>query len=218
MKHNKIKVSAADGLGALSSKSYLLDMPNEELLQVIMPKEAAVQLIREYHSIYDVVMKTTANELKTLKGVGNATIYKIDCIREIVRRFQSEHASGVVLVRTPNDIFIYMAEMQYLDQEQFRIILLTTKNKIIGQTTITQGTVNMTPVTPREIFHAAIKNMAACIILVHNHPSGDSQPSEEDINVTKSIVKVGALMGISVLDHIIIGNQEYYSFKEKGYI
>ncbi|WP_169717975.1 hypothetical protein SPSIL_058040 [Sporomusa silvacetica DSM 10669] len=218
MSNHNMKNAISEGLGIACTKSYLVDLPNEELLQIIMPREAASQLLAEYSNVYEVVMNTTINELANIKGMGKTKIYKIECLREIVRRFQTESSSRVTLVRSPKDVFDYMTDMQYLNQEQFRIVMVNTKNKILGQRIISQGTLNMTPVSPREIFNSAIKNMVASIILVHNHPSGDSHPSQEDINITDMVVKAGKIIGISVLDHIIIGKNEYCSFKEKGLI
>lgn len=218
MQNSKMRETISEGLGALNTKSFLIDLPDEELLQTIMPREAAMQLLAEYQSVYEVVMNTSVNELVSLKGMGKSKIYKIECLREIVRRFQKENTNKVTVIHTPKDVFNYMADMQYLNQEQFKIVMLNTKNKILGQRIISQGTLNMTPVSPREIFNVAIKNMVASIVLVHNHPSGDSHPSEEDIKMTETIVNAGKIIGIAVLDHIIVGKNEYCSFKEKGLI
>lgn len=207
-----------EGLGILGAKSFLFNVPDEELLQIIMPKEAACNLLAEYSNAYEVLMNTSADELAQIKGMGKSKIYKIECLREIVRRFYSRRRSRVAVIRSPKDVFEFMTDMQELKQEQFRIIILNTKNKISGQKTISQGTINATLVSPREIFNAAIKNMAASIILVHNHPSGDPQPSEEDRNLTSRVIKAGEIMNIPVLDHIVIGHDQYCSFKEKGLI
>ena len=111
-----------------------------------------------------------------------------------------------------------MADMQYLTQEEFRVILLNTKNGIIAERTISKGTLNTTVVTPREVFHRAVKLMAAAVVLVHNHPSGDPVPSQEDLELTRKMVEAGKVMDIAVLDHCIIGQGKYVSLKEKGVI
>ena len=108
--------------------------------------------------------------------------------------------------------------MQYLKQEQFRVVLLDVKHKIISNQIITQGTVSGTLVGAREVFNPAIKHMASKILLVHNHPSGDPTPSREDIEITKQLVKAGDIIGIPVLDHIIIGKDEYTSLKNMGHL
>ncbi|MDO9573706.1 MAG: DNA repair protein RadC, partial [Candidatus Contubernalis sp.] len=103
-------------------------------------------------------------------------------------------------------------------KEYFKVILLNTKNQIISTELISIGSLNSSIVHPREIFSVAVKKVSAAVILVHNHPSGDPTPSREDIEVTKRIVQAGEIIGISVLDHMIIGEGRYYSFREGGLI
>ena len=110
-----------------------------------------------------------------------------------------------------------MDEMRFLNKEHFRIAILDT-NQIIAIENISIGTLNASIVHPRDVFNIAIKRNANSIILIHNHPSGDPQPSNEDINITHRLVEVGNLVGIKVLDHIIIGDNRYISFKEKNLI
>ena len=107
-----------------------------------------------------------------------------------------------------------MDSLRYLNKEIFKIILLNTKNEIICDIDISVGTLNMSVVHPREVFREAIKRSSNKIILMHNHPSGNIEPSNEDKNVTSRLVKCGELIGIEVIDHIIIGDGLYYSFKE----
>ena len=107
-----------------------------------------------------------------------------------------------------------MDGLRYLNKEIFKIILLNTKNEIICDVDISVGTVSMSIVHPREVFREAIKRSSSKIILMHNHPSGNIEPSKEDKNVTSRLIKCGELIGIDVIDHIIIGDGAYYSFKE----
>ena len=95
------------------------------------------------------------------------------------------------------------------------MILLNTKNQLIQEVEISKGSLNQTIVHPREVFNKAIKNSAASIILIHNHPSGDPTPSQEDFILTQNLVKSGKLLGIPVLDHIVVGNGDYYSFADR---
>ena len=111
-----------------------------------------------------------------------------------------------------------MEDLRYLQHEQFRILLLNTKNVIIACEEVSRGSLNSSIVHPREVFNRAIKRSAAAIILIHNHPSGDPTPSQEDINITRRLVEVGRLVGIEVLDHLIIGDGVFTSLKEKGYV
>jgi DNA repair protein RadC len=109
-----------------------------------------------------------------------------------------------------------MEEMRYLDKEYFKVVMLNVKNRVISVENISIGSLNSSIVHPREVFKPAIKRSSAAVILVHNHPSGDTTPSREDIEITRRLVEAGKILGIEVLDHIIFGNSDYLSFKEKG--
>lgn len=111
-----------------------------------------------------------------------------------------------------------MDDMKFLNKEHFRVILLNTKNQIISIEEISIGNLNSSIVHPREVFNIAIRRSANSIILVHNHPSGDSTPSTEDINITRRLIEAGNIIGIKVLDHIIIGDNNYTSLKQKNII
>lgn len=112
----------------------------------------------------------------------------------------------------------FMDEMRFLEKEVFKIILLDTKNQIIDDVDISMGTLNSTLVHPREVFIQAIKKNSNSIILMHNHPSGSIEPSNEDKRITERLKKCGEMIGIEVIDHLIIGNGLYYSFKENSMI
>ena len=125
----------------------------------------------------------------------------------------------VPVIRSPEEV--YQAAKQLLalhekPQEHFCILCLNTKNKIVGVHTISIGSLNASIVHPREVFKAAILNNASRIICLHNHPSGDPEPSKEDIEITRRLVEAGEIIGIEVLDHVIIGEQRYLSMKERG--
>lgn len=107
-------------------------------------------------------------------------------------------------------------EIRKYDRELFCILNLRSKNQVINMNIVSMGTLNITLVHPREVFKSAILSNAAGIMLIHNHPSGECSPSKVDIEVTKRMAEAGDLMGITVLDHIILGEQEYYSFRETG--
>jgi len=109
-----------------------------------------------------------------------------------------------------------MEEMRNLDREHFRALLLNVKNQVIGREIISIGTLNSSAVHPRELFRNAIKRSAAALILAHNHPSGDPAPSREDIEVTRRLLEAGHIIGIEILDHLIIGDNKFTSFKAKG--
>lgn len=122
-------------------------------------------------------------------------------------------------IRSPEDgADLLMGEMSGLQQEHFVMLMLNTKNEVIGKKTVFIGSLNSSTVHPREIFKEAVKKSSASIIVAHNHPSGHVSPSPEDIEVTKRLVEAGDIMGVQVLDHIIIGDQTFVSLKEKGYM
>ena len=199
-------------------KAVFSELSDEELLSTFIPKDVANKLMKEYQSIYGVVMNTAEIDTKNLRGFGKNKLDKIACIKEIIYRINMEKSKALTQISSPNDVLTYFKDMEDLRQEEIRLIMLNTKNKIIAHKTISKGTVNASIVTPREIFFPAIKMMASSIILVHNHPSADVTPSSEDKNITEVVARSGKLINIKLLDHIIIGKNKIYSFKEAGLI
>lgn len=154
-------------------------------------------------------------ELITTRSVAS----KIFALSEIIKRQRCFQAKVKPIVNSPSDVKdLLMGEMRFLDQEEFRIILLGTKNQVLRVETISIGTLNSSLVHPREVFRAALKNATSSVILVHNHPSGDPTPSHEDIEVTKKLIQGGEILGIKIMDHIILGDGRYVSLKEKNMI
>lgn len=156
-------------------------------------------------------------QLTEVRGIGKCKAAQILAAIEIGKRVNRWRSDDKVKVTSPMIIAnLMMDEMRYLDKEYFNIALLDTKNQILSIENISIGTLNASIVHPRDVFSIAIKKNANSIILIHNHPSGDPQPSNEDINITHRLSDVGDLVGIKVLDHIIIGDNRYISFKEKN--
>ena len=199
-------------------KAVFSELSDEELLSTFIPKDVANKLMKEYQSIYGVVMNTAEIDTKNLRGFGKNKLDKIACIKEIIYRINMEKSKALTQISSPNDVLTYFKDMEDLRQEEIRLIMLNTKNKIIAHKTISKGTINSSVVTPREIFFPAIKMMASSIILAHNHPSADVTPSSEDKNITEVVARSGKLINIKLLDHIIIGKNKIYSFKEAGLI
>ena len=110
----------------------------------------------------------------------------------------------------------YMEDMRYYRQEHLKLLMLNTRSRLIGESEISRGTVNMSVISPRELFTEALQKNAVYIILLHNHPSGDPTPSPDDLQITARIYQAGELLGIHLLDHIVIGDQRYCSFREEG--
>lgn len=160
---------------------------------------------------------STIESLIQLKGIGPAKAVQILAGVELGRRISRKMPEERFTVRSPQDAADFMMdELQHLTQEHFTCLFLNTKNQIIGKETVFVGSLNASIVHPREIFRKAIQRASAAIICLHNHPSGDPSPSVEDRNVTRRLKEAGRILGIDVLDHIIIGEQRFYSMKENG--
>lgn len=158
-------------------------------------------------------------QLKHIEGIGKVKAIQIIAILEFSKRLSTQQAIKEFKITSPSSIArIYMEEMRYFRQEHFKAVYLDNKNNIMGNRDITIGSINSTIVHPREVFTDAVKSSAASIIVLHNHPSGDPSPSVEDIEVTKRLLEAGKILGIYLLDHIVIGDGEYISLKEKGLI
>ena len=194
---------------------YLSDV---ELLENFMPKETAQNILHEYSSIYNVMNSATEKQLKSFKGITPVRVRKILCIKELVSRMQREKQKQLKIITTPKDVIEYFRFLEDKDKEEFWVMLLNTKNGVIGSKCVSIGTLNMALAQPREIFNVAIRYMASSVIVAHNHPSGDCTPSMEDIAVTKNIIEAGKLLNIECLDHIIIGRQKSISLKQEGVI
>ncbi len=156
-------------------------------------------------------------ELKSIQGMGEVKAVKIKCLTELSSRISKASAKEGIIVREPETIAQYfMEEMRHNKTERVMLVCLDSKGKFIREQELSAGSVNSSLISPREIFLEAIKTEAVNIILVHNHPSGDPTPSRADMELTKTVKELGFVMGIPLLDHIIIGDNIYTSFKEKG--
>ncbi|MEW6724787.1 MAG: DNA repair protein RadC [Bacillota bacterium] len=160
--------------------------------------------------------RTAAAELAAQHGMGLSKACRLVAAIELGRRLVREQQSKT-RIRSPEDARdLLMEEMRYLDKEHFQVVLLDTKNQVLGVQLVSIGGLASSIVHPREVFKEAIRRSAAAIILSHNHPSGDPTPSQDDIDVTRRLREAGKLLGIEVLDHIIIGDNRYMSLREKG--
>ncbi len=155
-------------------------------------------------------------ELQEIPGIGQVKAAQVHAVLELSRRISKQRHSQEAKITSANVVAnIYMEDLRHLKKECFKVIYLDTKNKIINDENISIGSLNASIVHPREVFKNAVKKSANSIIIMHNHPSGDPAPSREDIDITKRISKSGELLGITLLDHIIIGDHRYISFKEE---
>lgn len=155
----------------------------------------------------------TLQKLKSIKGIGTVKSIQILCLSELAKRLAKANAKERLIFNLPSTVAeYYMEDMRHQKQEHMKLLMLNTKSKLLGETDISKGTVNASLVSPRELFIEALEKNAVSIILLHNHPSGDPTPSENDILLTKRVKEAGALIGIDLLDHIIIGDNCYMSF------
>jgi DNA repair protein RadC len=204
-------------------------LSDAELLAVILRsgtrKQRAIDLavnVLKYSPVYPGLTGLNylnMKELTKIKGIGRVKAIELLCLTELTKRMAKEmHRNRFSLVTPQSVADYYMQDMRHLTREQLMLLLLDSKNKLIKDMILSEGTVNTSLVPIREIFVNALKYEAVNMILLHNHPSGDPSPSTEDICVTKRIAEAGKLIGIVIMDHIIIGDNSYISLKEQGII
>ncbi|GAA0069872.1 DNA repair protein RadC [Clostridium sardiniense] len=164
------------------------------------------------------ILNASVKEMTKIKGVKEAKASQILAIAELFRRFNTYKSfNEFKRITSPREVAnMLYGEMGASNQEVLKLIILNTKNEVIKIKDVFKGSLNSSLVHPREIFNEAIRSSAASIIICHNHPSGDPTPSSEDIKVTTRINQSGEIIGIKLIDHIIIGRNNYVSLKEKG--
>lgn len=179
----------------------------DKILALNYPEEGILGLL--HHS---------QQELMVVKGIGSVKAAQLVCIGELSRRIWKRNAvQKIIAFHEPEAIARYcMQDMRHMEQEQMRLLLLNTKNRLLREIYLSKGTVNASLAAPREIFIEALRYHAVYLIMVHNHPSGDPTPSRDDIRLTKRIMEAGKLIGIQLIDHIVIGDNSYISLKERG--
>lgn len=176
----------------------------------------AEQLIARYHGLSG-LSRIAISALCEERGMGEAKATQLKAALELGRRYQIEQPEERLQVRSPADVAgLLMQEMAALEQEQFRVLLLDTKNRVLAVRTLYDGTVNSSTIRVGEVFREAVRQNAPAIVVVHNHPSGDPAPSPEDVRVTEAIIQGGKTLDIELLDHVIIGQHRFASLKEKG--
>lgn len=161
--------------------------------------------------------RASFGELCGEKGVGAAKASQVKAALELGKRLYSLQPVERASVKSPQDVAnLLLAEMGFLEQEELRVVLLNNRNQVIAIPQVYRGSVNTSQIRVGEVFRQAIRENCAALVVVHNHPSGDPTPSQEDIQVTQQIVAAGKLLDIDVLDHLVIGQQRFVSLKEKG--
>lgn len=201
-------------------------LSDAELLAIIIRtgtrEFSALKLAEEIlaHSKHGIlgIHHLSVDELTTIKGIGRVKAIQLKAIGELSKRIARAMLSDTDNPFVSPEIIAahYMEQMRHLEQEQLMALYLNTKSSLLKEEVLTKGTVNMSIVSPREIFVNAVKCKAVSVVLLHNHPSGDPTPSRQDIEATLRVRQAGELIGISLVDHIIIGDNKYVSLKHEG--
>lgn len=205
-------------------------LTNAELLGIILRTGtkgvSAVELGRRVLGIHDpkcdslsLLPRISMEELRAIPGIGEVKAVKLLCLSEIARRIVREKIRREQKFDSPEAIAdYYMESMRHLETEQTVVLHFDSKMTLLGEDIMTVGTVSGAMISPREIYIKALRRQAVRIVLLHNHPSGDPSPSREDITATRQVRKAGEILGISLTDHIIIGDLCYCSLKEMGFL
>ncbi len=197
-----------------------------ELLGILIGKgtkrKTAIDLARElldrYESLENLVTRSPS-ELMKIKGIGSAKAAILSAAFQLARQIQAKKTANRPAFKRSSDVKDhYLPLMKDLRKEVFKVLLLSRANKLIKEVTISEGTLDASIVHPREVFREALLESAAGVILIHNHPSGNPAPSEEDLRITKQLVEAGRVMGIKVYDHIILAGNEHRSLADEGLI
>lgn len=171
-------------------------------------------ILLRYGSLNEIASRDIT-EIKTFKGMGLVKAITLAAAFEVGRRMQSEPFAQLDTIRSPQDVAnIFIPRMRGLRKEQFHVLLLNSANRIFRESLVSEGSLNASIVHPREVFRIAVIESAASVIVLHNHPSGNLEPSAEDIEITRQLVEAGQILGIPVHDHIIITGESFASLRQ----
>ena len=181
-------------------------------------KQQARETLKKFQSLRG-VLEASGDELQEIKGIGPRNIIALRLIQEVSRRFLKDRMMSKPYCHSSEEVFDYLYHaLRDLKREKFKVLFLDAKNRILEEKTIFEGTVDSSAVYPREIMKEALRSNSSSLIFVHNHPSGDPEPSESDKEITRELVLATNVMQIKILDHIIIGDNRYFSFADEGLI
>lgn len=204
-----------DGVEALS---------NAELLAILLRTgqggenalQMASRLLAHFGGL-EGLSRAVPSELAAMRGIGPAKSAQLKAGLELGRRLLGLLPEERPQVKSPADVaHLLLAEMSLLEQEEMRVLMLDSKNRLLASSRVYIGNLNTTLVRVAELFREAIRENAAALILVHNHPSGDPTPSSDDVAITREIIQAGKLLGLEVVDHLVIGRREYVSLRQRG--
>ena len=202
--------------------SNLSNNNDAELLSIILGTKPEIikEAIAEYNSVPNFINNYSVEDILKIKGLGKGTITKLEALWELYNRFSiNKKLEKNYIISKPEDIYdLVKDDMKYFEQEHFRILMLNTKNILINIKDIFIGASDSSVIETRKVFKEALKYNAKNITICHNHPSGDPNPSKEDVNISLRIKEAGKIIGIDLLDHIIIGDNRFISLKYKGVI
>lgn len=193
-------------------------LSNDELLAIILGTGVkgvnAIDLSKKLikHFGQEKLVRVTFDELSSFFGIGKTKASRIIAAFELGKRLITGKKTSFIM--KPKDVWSELADIRTSKKEHFIVFYLDVKNQIIKKEIISIGILNTSLVHPREVFEPAIKHLAGQMIISHNHPSGDCTPSEEDIELTKRLMKAGEILGIEIIDHVIVSLQKFFSFKE----
>ncbi len=170
--------------------------------------ELSESILKEISVKY--LTEVSVEKLLKFKGVGYANAIKIIAVLEFAKRIKDKKK---IIIYSPKDIWIELNNIKNNKKEYFFVFCLDSRNSIIKKELVSVGTLNSSLVHPREVFEPAIRNLSAQLVIAHNHPSGDVNPSKEDLEITAKLAKAGELLGISIVDHVVISGDIYFSFK-----
>jgi DNA repair protein RadC len=207
-------------------KSGLEGFQDYEIIELLLSlgtprrdcKHQAKEAIRKFKTLRG-VMEARAEDLQQIEGVGPHSVFGIKFMHAVANEFLKEKSLERPRFDTSEEVFKYFYHaMRDLSKEIIKAVFLNSQNAIIEIQDLSQGTVDSSYIYPREVIEGAIRHHAVSLVLVHNHPSGNPQPSQNDSELTRNMVHIGALLQIKLLDHIIIGDNRFYSFAGEGYI
>lgn len=207
-------------------KSGLTGFHDYEIIELLLSlgtprrdcKQQAKEAIKKFKTLRG-VLEASPEELQQIDGIGSHSAFGIKLMREVAREFLKEKIIDTPIYKSAQEVFDYLYHsMRDYRKEVFKAIFLNSRNQIMEIADLFDGTVNSSAVSPREVMENAIKNGAVSLIFAHNHPAGDPEPSKSDQELTRELVYAGGIMRIKVLDHIIIGDNRYFSFAAEGLI
>ena len=191
------------------------NLSDRELLARIVSEDSALELFQEHRDLESILLGAYREELKKVRGIGDKNSDRIKAVGEAVKRVLDKRKDEVEKVDEPEDVYRLNEDMVYLNQEEIRIVMLDIKKQVNRVETVSIGTTSSSSITPREVYSRALKSMSSGLIMVHNHPSGNPEPSDQDEKLTQRMINAGRTLSITLLDHIVIGRGCFISMRSE---